>query len=154
MQNMNTNKKILILCLPLLLSACKESRIVSPMPSGVSVKVMQIDDSRVQYEQNYSGTVEAGYSVPLSFQTAGNLQQVLVSDGQSVRQGQLLASLDPVSLQSAYDAAKAVLEQAEDAYRRYESLHKKGSMTDLQWMEVQTKRQQALSMEAIARRNP
>ena len=55
MQNMNTNKKILILCLPLLLSACKESRIVSPMPSGVSVKVMQIDDSRVQYEQNYSG---------------------------------------------------------------------------------------------------
>ena len=153
MQNMNTNKKILILCLPLLLSACKESRIVSPMPSGVSVKVMQIDDSRVQYEQNYSGTVEAGYSVPLSFQTAGNLQQVLVSDGQSVRKGQLLATLDPVSLQSAYDAAKAVLEQAEDAYLRYESLHKKGSMTDLQWMEVQTKRQQALSMESIARRN-
>ena len=76
MQNMNTNKKILILCLPLLLSACKESRIVSPMPSGVSVKVMQIDDSRVQYEQNYSGTVEAGYSVPLSFQTAGNLERL------------------------------------------------------------------------------
>ena len=152
-ENMNTNKKLLLLCVPLLLSACKESAVVPPMPSGVSVKVMEIEGGRVQYEQNYSGTVEAGFSVPLSFQTAGNLLQVLVSDGQSVREGQVLATLDPVSLQSAYDAAKAVLEQAEDAYLRYESLHEKGSMTDLKWREVLTKRQQALSMESIARRN-
>ena len=152
-ENMNTNKKLLLLCVPLLLSACKERAVVPPMPSGVSVKVMEIEGGRVQYEQNYSGTVEAGFSVPLSFQTAGNLLQVLVSDGQSVREGQVLATLDPVSLQSAYDAAKAVLEQAEDAYLRYESLHEKGSMTDLQWREVLTKRQQALSMESIARRN-
>ena len=151
--SMNTRIKICNLLPLLLLGACKEAAPVFPLPEGTSVKVEEIKADGTRYEQNYSGTVEAGFSVALSFQTAGNLKAVYVHDGQFVQKGQKLAELDPVSLQNAYDAAKAVLEQAEDAHRRYESLHRKGSMTDLQWMEVQTKLQQAKAMEGIARRN-
>ena len=45
--------------------------------------------------------------------------------GSRVRQGQLLATLDEVSMQNTYQAAKAVLKQAEDAYQRMKELHEK-----------------------------
>ncbi|MDE5575747.1 MAG: efflux RND transporter periplasmic adaptor subunit, partial [Bacteroidales bacterium] len=66
---------------------------------------------------------------------------------------QKLAELDPVSLKNAHDAALSTLQQAKDAYKRYEQLHKKGSLTEIQWTEVQTKLQQASAMEGIARKN-
>lgn len=73
--------------------------------------------------------------------------------GSRVRQGQLLATLDEASVESTYQAAKAALKQAEDAYRRMKELHEKGSLADMKWVEVQSKLQQAQSMEAVARKN-
>lgn len=56
-------------------------------------------------------------------------------------------------MQSSYDAAKATLVQAEDAYRRMKELHDKGSLPEIQWVEVQSKLQQARSMEEMAQKN-
>lgn len=137
----------------LLLCSCKEKNNITPLPSGTSVRVMTVSDSRSHYEQNYSGTVEEESSASISFQAAGSIQQVYVSDGMHVTKGQKLAELDPVSLRNAYEAALSTLKQAKDAYKRYESLHKKGSLTEIQWTEVQTKLQQASAMEGIARKN-
>ena len=57
----------------------------------------------------------------------GRVKSVQVDLGSRVRQGQLLATLDEVSMQNTYQAAKAALKQAEDAYRRMKELHEKGS---------------------------
>ena len=141
------------IALLLLLPACKEKRSISPLPEGISVKVMTVSDSRSHYEQNYSGTVEEESSASLSFQAAGNIKQVYVSDGMNVKKDQKLAELDPVSLKNAHEATLSTLRQAQDAYKRYEQLHNKGSLTEIQWTEVQTKLQQAVSMEAISRKN-
>ena len=70
-----------------------------------------------------------------------------------MRQGQLLATLDEVSMQNTYQAAKAALKQAEDTYQRMKELHEKGSLAEMKWVEVQSKLQQAQSMEAVARKN-
>ena len=56
-------------------------------------------------------------------------------------------------MQSSYEAAKASLEQAEDAYSRMKELHDKGSLPEIQWVEVQSKLRQARSMEEIASKN-
>lgn len=137
----------------LLFTSCQEKRTIAPLPAGTSVRVMTVSDSRSHYEQNYSGTVEEESSASLSFQAAGSIRQVYVSDGMSVKKDQKLAELDPVSLKNAHDAALSTLQQAKDAYKRYEQLHKKGSLTEIQWTEVQTKLQQASAMEGIARKN-
>ena len=73
--------------------------------------------------------------------------------GDRVAKGQLIATVDPLSMQSSYDAAKASLEQAEDAYRRMKELYDKGSLPEIKWVEVQSKLQQAKSMEEVARKN-
>lgn len=137
----------------LLCTSCREKRTIAPLPAGTTVRVMTVSDSRSHYEQNYSGTVEEESSASLSFQAAGSIRQVHVSNGMSVKKDQKLAELDPVSLKNAHDAALSTLQQAKDAYKRYEQLHKKGSLTEIQWTEVQTKLQQASAMEGIARKN-
>lgn len=56
-------------------------------------------------------------------------------------------------MQNSHKVAHAALEQAEDASRRMKELHDKGSLPDMKWVEVQSKLEQARSMEQIARRN-
>lgn len=56
-------------------------------------------------------------------------------------------------MQSSYNAARASLAQAEDAYRRMNELHDKGSLPDIKWMEVQSQLEQARSLEQIAAKN-
>ncbi len=141
------------LAIALTFPSCKEKGKVAPIPSGTSVRVMTVSDTRSHYEQNYSGTVEEESSASLSFQAAGSVQKIHVSDGMSVKKDQKLAELDPVSLKNAHDAALSTLRQAKDAYARYEKLHAKGSLTEIQWTEVQTKLQQAVSMEGIAQKS-
>ena len=94
-----------------------------------------------------------GNGTAVSFPTGGTIRSIDVVVGQRVGAGQVLATVDPTSVRSSYEAAKATLEQAQDAYARMKQLYDKGSLPEIQWVEVQSKLQQAESMERIARKN-
>jgi membrane fusion protein, multidrug efflux system len=77
------------------------------------------------------GTVQAFYSVQLRPKVDGTLLQVPVSEGQEVKQGDLLAVIDPKPYQAILDAAtaKKLMDQADLAnakrdLERYNSLAK------------------------------
>lgn len=120
---------------------------------SVKVKVMQASTDRGISSGRFSGTVEEENGTALSFSVTGTVKTLHFHLGQHVTKGQLLATIDPASMQSSYDAAKASLEQAEDAHRRMKELHDKGSLPEIQWVEVQSKLRQARSMEEIAGKN-
>lgn len=101
----------------------------------------------------FSGTVEEETGTFVSFPMGGTVKSIDVVIGQKVAAGQLLATVDATSMQSSHDAAQALLEQARDAYARMKQLYDKGSLPEIQWVEVQSKLQQAESMERIARKN-
>jgi len=82
----------------------------------------------------------------------GILKSVSAGEGQMVRQGQLIATIDETSLQSAYEAAQAAREQALDAEQRMRLLHDAGSLPEIKWIEVQTQVRQALSAEKMAKK--
>ena len=119
----------------------------------VKVKTMQVAPAAIEGTRCFSGTVEETAGTPLSFPVMGTVEAVHFRLGDRIGKGQLLASVDPTSMQSSYDAAKATLVQAEDAYRRMKELHDKGSLPEIQWVEVQSKLQQARSMEEMAQKN-
>lgn len=119
----------------------------------VKVKVKKVEFSESSYNSFYSGTVKEENVTALSFPVMGKVDRVYVGLGETVRQGQLLASIDDASVLSAYNAAKAALEQAEDAYKRMKELHEKGSLAEIKWIDVQSKYQQAKSMEEMAGKN-
>lgn len=119
----------------------------------VKVKVMQVSALTMNKGRCFSGTVEEEKSTSLSFSVMGTVKSLHVGVGERVKKGQLIATLDMQSMQSSYNVAKASLEQAKDAYRRMKELYDKGSLPEIKWVEVQSKFQQASSMEEIAAKN-
>lgn len=59
------------------------------------------------------GTVQASFTVGIHAQVDGKLQEVLFSEGQFVKKGDLLAKIDPRLYQAALDQAKAKKAQDE-----------------------------------------
>ena len=121
-------------------------------PVKVKTMTMTVQPTATYGQQGYSGTIEELNGSSLSFASAGTLKSVSVSEGQMVRQGQLIATIDETSLQSAHEAALAAKEQALDAEERMRLLHDAGSLQEIKWIEVQTQVRQALSAEKIAKK--
>ncbi len=101
----------------------------------------------------YVGTIEEERSVALSFPLGGTVARSLVSEGEFVKKGQLLAELDLTSAQQTYDAAEATLTQAQDAYARLKQLYDAESLPEIKWVEVQTQLRKAEAAFQIAQKN-
>ena len=147
------NKGIIIISLALCLAGCGKKQPSEQTAKIIPVKVMSIGFSDQSYGRNYVGTVEESLAVSLSFSGMGTVERVLAAEGERVRKGQLLASLNSGTAQNAYEVSKSTLNQAQDAYDRLKPLHEKGSLTDIKWVEVETGLEQAIAMEAIAKKN-
>lgn len=138
----------------ILLAGCGNKQNDSAADSqAVKVKVWTVAADSASESSRFSGTVEEENGTSLSFPVMGTVRSVHVNTGDRVSSGQLIATLDPQSMQSAFNAAQSTLKQAEDVYRRMKELHDKGSLPEIKWVEVQSKLEQARSMAEIAKKN-
>ena len=119
----------------------------------VRVKVQQIQAEAVNGEQGFSGTIEEQSGASLSFATAGTIKRIYVNSGQTVGAGQLIAELDPTTMQNAYTIAKTALEQAQDTYTRMKELHDDGSLPEMQWIAIENQLKSATASEAMAKKS-
>jgi len=153
-ENIVSEMKAIRIILPVamtLLAACGSRETVQKEPP--TVKTITIEHADGKVISSYIGTVESIDEVALSFQTMGTVEQVFVKEGDRVSKGQVLAVLDKTNLKSVYESSKATLRQAEDAYKRMEKLHSTASITEIQWVDVKTKLQNAKSMEEVSRKS-
>lgn len=141
--------KIITLTLVISLSACKEEKKVERTPARVRITNVSCNSGSTD---TYSGIVEEETGSAISFQIPGTIEHLPVHVGQYVKTGQLIASVNPATLQNTYNAAVATLTQARDAYERMKQLHERGSIPEIQWVEVQSKLSQAESSERIAKK--
>ena len=145
---------VTLVSLPILMTNCQVKETASDNQEvSVKVKTMRVDSSEDQRVNKYSGTVEEASETALSFPVAGTIQEMRVRLGDRVTKGQLIATIDPSTMRNSHAVAKAALEQAEDAFRRMKELHDKGSLSEIKWVEIQSKLEQARSLEEIARKN-
>ena len=119
----------------------------------VRVKVQQIQAETVNGEQGFSGTIEESSGTSLSFAVTGTIKKIYVSAGQMVAAGQLIAELDPTTLQNAYIIAKTSLEQAQDTYNRMKELHDAGSLPEMQWISIENQLKSAIASEAMSKKS-
>ncbi|MFY9115772.1 MAG: efflux RND transporter periplasmic adaptor subunit [Bacteroidales bacterium] len=118
----------------------------------VKVTVYTVFEEKESPERMYVGVVEEANKVLLSFPAPGKVKQVYVSVGQTVNQGQILATLDSETLEQMHASALATLRQAEDAWERLTLLYESGSLPEVQYVDIQTKLEQAKAAEKIAAR--
>lgn len=102
--------------------------------------------------KHYVGKVEEDSSTPVSFIGMGTVTKVYVEEGQYVAKGQLIAEMDPTQCENTLQAAKATLDQALDAQKRMQVLHESQSISDIDWVNVQTKVRTAQSSLDIAKK--
>ncbi len=101
----------------------------------------------------YVGQIEEQSATSLSFTGSGAIKQLLVTEGQHVSKGQLVAVLDEVQAHNALATAEASLTQAQDGYNRLKQVHESGSLAEQKWVEIQSQLQQALTMRDMARKS-
>lgn len=102
---------------------------------------------------NYIGSVEESASTPVSFATSGLITHKYVRDGQLIRKGQLIATVDNSNATNEYEFAKATLDRARDGYARAKIVYERGSLPEIKWVEVQTQYNQALHAAELAKRH-
>lgn len=149
---MKTIKTILTMTVLVALSSCSEKK-QTDQEQTVRVKVQQIQTEAVNGEQGFSGTIEESSGTSLSFPVSGTIKKIYVSEGQTVGAGQLIAELDPTTLQNAYTIAKTSLEQIQDTYNRMKELHDSGSLPDMQWIQIENQLKSATASEAMAKKS-
>ncbi len=105
------------------------SRTAAPLP----VEFVAVARRPLTFDMALTGTIAARDSIALSFPQGGKIIQVLVDAGDRVREGQVLARLDPVQQQQALAAAQASLgaalaslEQAQQAATRSDEMLRRG----------------------------
>jgi len=76
---------------------------------AIPVTVATVEEKEVPIEIKTFGTVQAHSSVQIKAEVGGNLTRVHFRKGQSIRQGDLLFTIDPRSYRAALDQAKANL---------------------------------------------
>ena len=118
--------------------------------SPVTVRVQVLEPSGTVGTASYVGTVEASRSAVVQAQNPGTLSGLTVKEGARVHRGQVLARVESGSISSAWDAAKASLDQAEDGWERISKVRESGSVSEVKVVEVRTKLEQARASEKAA----
>ncbi|WP_168354572.1 efflux RND transporter periplasmic adaptor subunit [Palleniella muris] len=80
-------------------------------------------------EVSLPGTIKEGQTVQLSFKTSGQIIRLDVKEGDYVRKGQLVATLDAADYRIALDASQAQYSQMKSEVARIKTLYERNSVS-------------------------
>jgi RND family efflux transporter MFP subunit len=137
------------------LAGCSESKPpVQVAPEKIhGVASMQVQQSTVPDAVEATGTVQAALSAQLASQVMGTITRVSVHEGDHVRRGEVLVSIDEAQQQAAYNGARAALQASQESIaaadadyaladstmKRYQMLYDKKSVSPQEYDEVKTR---------------
>ncbi|MGY6253757.1 efflux RND transporter periplasmic adaptor subunit [Paraburkholderia caledonica] len=98
------------------LNACSKKEAGAPEPRPVVAVAVHVDGNTAPVT-SLPGEVQARYSTPLSFRVGGKIVERRVRLGDVVRNGQVVARLDPADAQKNAASAQAQLAAAEHSYK-------------------------------------
>lgn len=143
---------LLLQAMIFLTPGCHRSDQPANQNEALRVRVEKARSTSVHSKQ-YIGTLTSSITIALSFPVSGMVREVLITEGEPVCKGQLLASLDTESYRNALDIAEAKKKQAEDAWQRISGLYQKESVPEIKYVEVKTGLDQARATAQLARKN-
>lgn len=121
-----------------------ENKGTAPAKSAVKVTVAKAEVAEMASAESYAGTVRSRQSVVISTKMMGRVLRLAVSEGETVKKGQLLVEVDAAEAQSAYRQSSAGLEAAEVAVAnaerdlaRFRALYEQKAVTKHQLEQVE-----------------
>lgn len=148
---MNVLKQLSLISLAVvLLASCGKKGDDQVTVPVLKVSTRQLTANGIAETLSYSGSIEADNSVALGFLVPGRVTAVYVEEGQHVKEGQLLASIETVEYQNNLLLAEASLEQAQDNFNRLDELYAKGSLPAREHLTAKVALSQATANKSIA----
>ncbi|NLR77415.1 efflux RND transporter periplasmic adaptor subunit [Chitinophaga eiseniae] len=133
-----------------LLTSCGHQEEKKAPPAPVKVSILKVQQNNIPQELTYSGTIEPDNTAEVGFAVPGVVNNIAVEEGQPVKQGALMASLDATEYSNALAIANAGLDQAEDLYNRLNELYQKNSLPAKDYIDIKTKLAQARANKLIS----
>lgn len=124
-----------------LLVACGESKPVKKMPSPsdpVPVKIVALSQQSQENVVNTSGQFTSDDETILSFKTGGVISKIYVREGDRVKAGQVLATLDMTEISAQVNQAGIGYEKAQRDFKRAEALYRDSVATLEQFQNART----------------
>lgn len=120
--------------IPTMVSAQDQAgkNVVQPIPTAHAKPYLPEQSFR------FPGKVKAARRAELSFQIAGQIEQMSILEGQQVKKGDLLASLDSKNHLYAVRSAKASYQASKQDFRRVSQLYKEKVMSKAQFDAAQS----------------
>jgi multidrug efflux system membrane fusion protein len=134
-----------LLILVVFSSPCSNEKSKKPVPASIPVIVSTVIQKTVPVQVRAIGNVQAYSTVTVKSKVGGELVRVHFVEGQDVKKGDLLFTIDPRPYEAALKQAEANLERdlahakhAREDARRYESLIQKGVVPQQQYDKFRT----------------
>ncbi|MCM1140645.1 MAG: efflux RND transporter periplasmic adaptor subunit [Muribaculum sp.] len=94
-----------------------------------TVRVMQPTSQADVRERNFAGIVKEAHKISLGFKTAGQINHIYVKDGDHVKKGTLMATLDNSDYLLNVEGLRAQVSQMKSEYERCRKLYEQKSMS-------------------------
>ncbi|MGF1911749.1 efflux RND transporter periplasmic adaptor subunit [Vibrio kasasachensis] len=99
-------------------SGCNQTQVDEPQKVAQTIlQVVQLGDSTPDTAKHFSGIVRSQEQAALAFRVPGTIEQIYVSKGDTVTQGQVIARLDPHDYQLALEEMEAKMLEARSAHK-------------------------------------
>ncbi len=106
-----------------------------------AVKIDTIGTEDVSRFVEIQSVVEADDAVMASSETGGRITQMVVREGQNVRKGQLIASVDMQSVNKQLDELQTALTLAEDVFQRQSKLWEQNIGSEIQYLQAKNNKE-------------
>lgn len=143
----------IVSALALCLSACKPQATASAAHPPIEVTVAPLSISHIQDRLELDGTIAPSQQVNLIARVAGNLDAVHFKDGDWVKKGQLLFTIEQASYRDQLKLNQAKLDQTKSDYARQTALLKENANSQTNVETSFSNLQQAEANVEIARTN-
>ena len=115
------------------LAACSRQEPEPPPPATRPVKLFTVEGGKADMVRTFPGRVDASQRAELAFRVSGQLQEILVKEGDLVEAGQVLARLDPADFEVALEDRQATFDNAQRNFERGKELIVDGNISRLDY---------------------
>ncbi len=132
-----------------ILSSCnRESNSVAKKESTVhSLPLTEVVNEKLPVYYTTIGSVISDYRIQITSRITGYIDEITVREGQQVRKGDLLVSLDSIDIEGAIQQAEAAVNKSRSAmndaqidFEQYETLFKEGSVHENAFRKIRLQR--------------
>lgn len=147
---MNRNFKLAagVLMVAAVMTSCQNGEVTEEKQEKSKlplVTAVQVERGPFKHEIRVQGNIETDLDVLISAEMGGLITGITVNEGQSVKKGQVLASIDASVLNSNLQELETSLEYAEYMLKKQEELNEKGVGSEV---ELEGSRNQVASLKA------